>query len=203
MTEAELHALLADRARVMDSVVLDNITLLSQVETVMTVGSPAEKLETVQKGLAALEPARAWGRLRDRVAAVLPEEARARYDALIDEYEEARYAHALETGEVEHRFEQREDTVWEIERAGERVFEDDGEGDAWLAKLTEELGLTPEQEGKIRQMAENFYLETKTRPTEAQEMAFIAKIRTVMTVEQRWKFTAMMLRGELEPEPED
>ncbi|MBZ0172638.1 MAG: hypothetical protein K8E66_09690, partial [Phycisphaerales bacterium] len=84
------------------------------------------------------------------------------------------------------------------ERAAERVLQDDD--DRWLERLSATLGLTPSQEGEIRSMAERFYIDARGRPTKEQEIAFIAKIRTVMTIEQRWRFTAMMLRGELDSE---
>jgi hypothetical protein len=202
-TEQALHALLSERARIMDGIVLSNIELLTEIETVMSVGRPVEKLSVIRRGLAALEPARAWGRLEDRLAEALPGPQRARYLALVEEYEEAAFAHAVASGDVEHRFEHRmarywADMTWEIERSAERVF-DDEEGDAWLTRLSEKLDLTPEQEGEIRARAERFFIETGGRPTEAQELEFISEIRTVMTVEQRWRFTAMMLRGELEP----
>ncbi len=205
MTESVLYALLTERASIMDGIVLGNIELLSQIETVMTVGRASEKLTIVQQGLAALSPAREWGRLRDRIAAALPETARARFRGLVDEYEQTRYGLLREAGEVEHKFEYRmmrhwEDIAWEIERAAERVFDDDGEGDAWIALLTDRLGLSPDQEGQIRAMGERFYIETKGRPSETDEIAFVNKVRTVLTVEQRWKFTAMLLKGELDPD---
>jgi hypothetical protein len=96
-----------------------------------------------------------------------------------------------------------EDLGWEIERAAERVFDDADDGDEWIQKLSEHLDLTPDQVGEIRAMGERFYIDAKGRPSKAEEMAFIAKIRTVMTIEQKWKFTGMMLRGELEPENAD
>lgn len=206
-TERALHELLAERSKLMDDIVLSNIELLGQIETVMAVGAPSEKLAIIQQGLAALRPARSWGRLRGRVAEVLPEPIRLGYEAVLHEYEEARYAQARRSG-TEHRFEHRmarywEDISWEIERAAERVFEDDEDGDKWLERLSARLGLTPMQEGEIRAMAERFYIDAKGRPTKEQEIAFIAKIRSVMTIEQRWKFTAMMLRGELDPGSDD
>ncbi len=48
-------------------------------------------------------------------------------------------------------------------------------------------------------MGERFFFETKGRPSKEDEARLIAQIRTVMTLEQKWKFTALMLRGELEP----
>lgn len=205
MTETGLYTLLTERASIMDSIVLGNIELLGQIETVMTVGRASEKLTIVQQGLAALSPAREWGRLRDRIARALPDSARERFVGLLDEYEQTRYAMLREAGGVEHKFEYRmmrhwEDLAWELERAAERVLADDGEGDAWIILLTERLGLSPDQEGKIRAMGERFYIETKGRPSKTDEIEFVSKVRAVLTVEQRWRFTAMLLKGELDPD---
>lgn len=205
MTEADLYGLLSERATIMDGVVLGNIELLSQIETVMTVGRASEKLGIVQQGLAALAPAREWGTLRERISAALPERARARFSRLVDQYERTRFGMLKDSGEIEHAFEYRmmrywEDMAWEVERAAERVLQDEGDGDEWIALLTKKLGLSPDQEGKIRAMGERFYIESKGRPSEADEIRLVNKIRTVLTVEQRWRFTAMLLKGELEPD---
>ena len=204
-TAGVVGALLADRASIMDTLVLANIELLSQIETVMVVGKPVEKLNMLREGLKALGPVRKWGRLDRRIAEVLPREFRSAYRDHIDEYERTRYRTARESGELDNKFGYRlmrywEDIGWEIERAAERVFADDDDGGAWLRKIAEKVGLNSDQQGEIQAMAERFYIDTKGRPSEAEQMEFIAKIRTVMTIEQRWKFTGMMLRGELEPD---
>lgn len=197
--------LLAERAALMDTLVLANIELLGQVETVMAVGTPAEKFNVLREGLQALGPVRSWGKLETRLAEAMPRKQRSVYREQIREYERTRYERARAAGELDNKLGYRmmrhwEDLGWEIERAAERVFDDADDGDAWIQKLTERLDLTPDQVGEIRAMGERFYLDAKGRPTKAEEMAFIAKIRTVMTIEQRWKFTGMMLRGELDPE---
>lgn len=204
-TITKIDELLADRAALMDTLVLANIELLGQVETVMAVGEPVEKLNMLREGLKALEPVRKWGRLDRRIAAELPRPLRAEFRRHLDEYERARYRAARESGDLDNKIGYRmmrywEDIAWEIERAAERVFDEEEDGSAWLRTLSEKLELTPDQQGEIQQMAERFYIETKGRPSEADEMRFIAKIRTVMSIEQRWKFTGMMLRGELEPD---
>jgi len=203
-TRARIAKLLEQRAAIMDTLVLGNIELLSQVETVMAAGSPSEKFNILREGLQALGPVRAWGKLETRIAEALPREQRSAYRQQIREYEKTRYERARQAGKLDGKMGYRvmrhwEDMGWEIERAAERVFESD-DGDAWMKKLVESLDLTPDQAGKIRAMGERFYIDAKGRPTEQQQMAFIAKIRTVMTTKQKWKFTGMMLRGELDPE---
>ncbi len=207
-TAEKIDALLADRGAVMDTLVLANIELLGQVETIMAVGTPVEKLNMLREGLTALEPVRAWGRLDRRITAALPRSQRAEYREHIDDYEKSRYRTALASGDLDNKLGYRmmrywEDLGWEIERAAERVFDDDEDGSAWLQRLSTKLDLSPDQQGEIQAMAERFYIETKGRPSEQDEMRFIARIRGVMTIQQRWKFTGMMLRGELEPERMD
>ena len=201
-TREKIDELLADRAAVLDTLVLSNIELLAQVETILAVGRPVEKLNMLREGLTALEPVRKWGRLARRISAALPRDLRAQFRKHIDEYERERYRAARETGELDNKFGYKmmrywEDLGWEIERAAERVFDEDDDGSAWLRNLSDTLALTSDQEGEIQQMAERFYIDSKGRPSEADEFRFIAKIRTVMTIEQRWKFTGMLLRGEL------
>lgn len=207
-TRERVDDLLAERAALMDTLVLSNIELLSQVETVMAVGTPSEKFNIMREGLQALGPVRAWGKLATRLAEALPREQRSVYRLQIREYDRSRYELALAGGEVDNKLGYRmtrhwEDLGWEIERAAERVFDDTEDGDAWIQRLTERLGLTPDQVGEIRALGERFYIESRGRPSKSEEMAFVAKLRTVMTIEQKWKFTGMMLRGELDPENSD
>jgi hypothetical protein len=196
--------LLRGRAALMETLVLENLELLGQIETVFAVGRPVEKLNLLREGLQALGPVRRWGRLDRRIAEVLPRERRAEFRQHISEYERERYEAAREAGELDNAYAYRmmrywEDIAWEIERAGERVLVEDENGDAWLRLLAERLDLTPDQQGEIRAMGERFFFETKGRPSKEDEARLIAQIRTVMTLEQKWKFTALMLRGELEP----
>jgi len=204
-TREKIGALLAERAALMDTLVLSNIELLGQAETVIAVGAPVEKLNLLREGLQALGPVRAWGRLDRRIAQALPPSLRARYRTHLEKYERERYESARASGELDNRFAYKmtrywEDLAWEIERAAERVFVEDENGDKWLALLREKLGLTSDQEGEIRAMAERFFIETKGRPSKEDEMRFIAQIRGVLTIEQKWKFTGLLLRGELDPE---
>jgi hypothetical protein len=203
-TRESIDGLLTQRAALMDTLVLSNIELLGEVETVMAVGAPVEKLNLLREGLTALGPVRTWGRLDRRIAAVLPASQRAPYRGHLAEYERERYDSAKAAGEIDNRFAYKmtrywEDLAWEIERAAERVFAEDEDGDKWLRTLTEKLGLSSDQEGEIRAMAERFYIEAKGRPTEQDEMRFVSQIRGVLTLEQKWKFTGMLLRGELDP----
>lgn len=203
-TRERVNAVLADRAALIDTLVLSNIELLSQAETIMAVGKPVEKFELLRDGLKAMEPVRKWGKLDRRLSEALPREHRAEYREQIAEYERLRYESARAAGELDNKVAYRvmrywEDIAWELERAAERVFVENEDGEAWLRHLSEKLELTPDQQGEIRAMAERYFIDAKGRPSKEEEMAFVAKIRTVMSIEQRWKFTALLLRGELEP----
>lgn len=191
---------LHERAALMDTLVLSNLLLLSQIEGVMQAGTPAEKFAVIAQGLEALKPARDWGRIEVRVAAVLPPAAAERYQAIIDEYEAAAFEQARRLGEAEKRWQFRmqrhwADITWELERAAERSIPDEGDG---LAALTEKLELRPDQEGEIRAMTEAWYFEVKGRPTEAQEKELFAKIMDHLDGAQKLKLLGMALRGELD-----
>jgi hypothetical protein len=198
---AKVDALLVTRTALMDELVLGNITLLTEIEPAFRAGSPADKLGVITRAMQALAPARAWGTIRDRVNEVLPAAKAERYEALIGEYERAAYLEAMASGRVDSAFAFRmerhwQDIGWEIEQAADRVLRDDGTD--WMAKLIARLHLTPEQSQTIRKMGETFYIETKGRPSKAQEIAFIEAVAEQLTGTQRLKVIGMALRGELE-----
>jgi hypothetical protein len=201
-----VQRLLGERARLMEDLVFANLRLLSQIEGVMAAGSPGEKLVMIREGLAALEPVRAWGRLDHRVAEALPAPARARFRGLIREYERASFEQARSSGGSEHRWQHRmarywADLGWEIERAAERVLKED-ERD-FVEGLIVPLGLSPEQEGRIRARLENFLFALGRRPTGADHFRLLEEIKAELTIEQRWKLLGIVVRGDPDRNPKD
>lgn len=199
-TRRAVEGVLAERAALVEGFIRGHVDLLTSAEAVMAAGTAGQKLVLMRDGLAALEPLRAWGRVRDRVAAVLPAEVRGGYEALIEEYEAATLSHALASGSAKKPWEHRmarhwQDLMWEIQAGAERVFPED---DGWLERLAVPLGLTAAQQSEIREMAEKAYIDGGYRLTEAQKQELFQRIRMKLTVEQRWKLMGMMLRGELE-----
>ncbi|HVZ94114.1 MAG TPA: hypothetical protein VG797_06350 [Phycisphaerales bacterium] len=80
----------------------------------------------------------------------------------------------------------------EVRRSYERIIAD---GKRRLDEIAKELDLTPEQDGKIRQLAANYALESKQNPTQAQRAKFFAEIMKELTPEQRRKFIQYQRAG--------
>jgi hypothetical protein len=202
-TAERVQGVLAERAALVEEFVFANLRLLSEFEGIMTAGSVPDRLGAIARGLAALEPVRSWGELDERIEAVLTPAQRGRYRALITEYESASLRVARAAGEARHAWQHRmarhwADLAWEIERAAARVLRDD-EVD-FVARLVEPLGLSSEQEGRIRARIEGYLFALGRRPTQADQFRVIELVKRELTVEQRWRLVAMVLRGELDPE---
>lgn len=199
-----VEELLDERAALMDILALDNVVLLSELEPVFQGGTVSEKIDIMMRSAEALKPAVAWGKLRERIAGVLPEAAVDRYERLISEYEGARYRDQRNAGEVDAAWQYRiarhfEDLGWELERAAERVLVDNGQDT--FAMIIETLNLTPEQEGAIRKKGEAFYFKHKGRPSKEAEAAFFMEMLAELDVKQRIGLVLMAIRGDLEDDP--
>jgi hypothetical protein len=179
---ARVRALLDERARALDTVVMDNLQLLTQVETaaennqVMTLLKIAWQLHREFRAEYGEAP------LDDRLAEVLPPAQARELERLVEEYWSAIVA--AETGEGANRVERflaRRGAMIElfaqdVERAFERISMDDDGGDEEFDHLLELLDPTSEQEAVIRDLAQRWYFETRGMPSTQDEVTLIMSI---------------------------
>ena len=183
---AATQGVLSERAAMLDRIVLENLDLLIELGTA---GEAGDKATVVRVGLELLrksEPIRARGLLRDELAKALPREQREEYLRLVNEYwaaigDEAKGKGKARLGGV---VEERGRLLGEaVKRSFERQVDRKGGED--FEQLLARLELRPEQETKVRRMAEDFIVGAKFRPTEAQGAAFILQVMAMLDQGQR------------------
>ncbi len=192
-----VDGVLLARARVLDAIVLDNLTLLMRLGTA---GEAGQKLTALGLGLelaGKLEPVWRDGPLRDRLRGALAPERRAEFDRLVDGYWDAIVAERRAT-KREPRFvilagEQLALLGKEIERSVQRQF---GEQDQGFERLIESLGLSAEQESRLRRQVETFFLQAGPRPTPGQMVGFLLRLMAWLDDGQRVKLAAYIAEEE-------
>ncbi|MGP1273335.1 MAG: hypothetical protein ACTS22_08365 [Phycisphaerales bacterium] len=211
---AEADEVIEARGAEVEAVVFDNLLLLQEVQTARASapveagwlgGDPAlrgrvmEVLRTLTEG----EP------LVDRIAASLPEESRATYRALVDEWYEAQAAEGGERGRAADRGERRREgrgqgrpggrgaqggpafgrRIAELQAVGLEVKSAYERGVAGRIADRESfiasLSLEPEQEAEVRAVFQRLFEESEGQPTEAQRSEAVAEVFRLLTPEQR------------------
>lgn len=156
-TRGAIESLLAHRAAVLDAFVRENLDLLTKLGTAGATGDKLDQFGLAQRAYVELQPLRAGGSLQDVVRAVLPADAAAQFDAVLDEYwravvrEGRRQMNERGTPRsgVESVIEERLSSLGrEIELSFERQLRS---GDILFSYLTEGIELRPEQSARIRQ----------------------------------------------------
>lgn len=192
-TSQRLDEVMAVRVAAIDKFVAGNLLLLTELNSASSAGDVPATLLLVARGLKILE-SHGWQRdLQGAVRAVLPEGKRAEYDAAMKRYWDAvaaekgkrgsdgrpkgRWAAVLEEklellgGEIASRFES-------MERSGELAY----------AYLTEGLGLSPDQEVRVRELVDELARETGGQEaSQKQQERFFFKVLAELTAEQQAK----------------
>lgn len=199
---AAAERVLAGRARLLDDFVSQNFELLARSAGAFASNRRAEQLRALMDVLHKTQPLRARGPLIDEMAGVLEAPGAARLRALVAEYwdslvRDRQAAAEARSGKREPRFailarEKLELLGREVQRSFQRQLPPGGEQefDALLASLE----LRPEQERRVRRMAEEFIIRNRFRPTEAQERRFMLEVTAILDEPQRQRLAAHIAR---------
>lgn len=187
-TRTAVQDILVRRAALLDNLVLDNIHLLIQLGAAGAADDKKTQAAIATRLFVLAEPLRARGLLRDELAGVLPGPARRQFFDLIDEYKDALIAEHRARGSMKGRLgilaedrlrilgeEVQRSFARQIDRRGEEQFE----------RLLASLELRPEQESKIRHMAEEFIIGARFRPNPSQQALFIFRVMAMLDEKQR------------------
>ena len=190
------------RAAALDTVVLDNLHLLTQIESAAEAGRMFRVLQ-IASGIherfvdeVGREP------LVDQLASVLPAHDAAGLRRLVEGYWDA-IAHeegGADVGRIEAFVIKRRAALEvfgkEVERALERVFSDTGEDDEGWEAMLAALDLSPEQEREIRSMGEEFYLRARLNPTKDEMAEFLTSVYLTLDEGQRTRLFSMVVSSE-------
>ena len=184
---------LAARARLVESLVTEHFDLIAQGETIDKGGSGLDKAVFLVRVIAAFKPLLDRGPMEQEVRDALPTPYRERFDAIVKDYWDAVVdAHsdaARAAGEKPRpgkaRFEARNQALGkEIEQGVQRVLE----SEEFIAfYLLRGIGLTPEQDARVRSIVIDFAAKTMGEATEDQQGALVLSVMAYLTEPQRDK----------------
>jgi hypothetical protein len=179
---------LAERAAILDRLVLDNLPLLIRLRSAGAAGDRRAQAAIAAELFVKAEPLRARGSLRDQLAAALPEAQRPRFHALVDEYWDAVVAERRALGDRQGRLgilagERLRVLGEEVARSFARQL--DRRGEEEFERLLASLELRPDQEARVRRTAEEFIVGSKFRPSPGQQAMFVARVMSMLDERQR------------------
>lgn len=182
-----LHA----RWAIIDKAVKENVESLLRFDAARRTGDRREMVALLRKFAQELKPLRDRGTLREEIRGVLPEDQRADFDWMCDEYTEALIAEAQQeaqskgepSGDTQARI--REGLLvigQELKRSYDRLVTG---GQRELEEAIKLLDLTPEQEGEVRRLVSQFAADTKLNPTPEQRRKLLVDVYAVLDASQR------------------
>ncbi|MBL0928338.1 MAG: hypothetical protein IBJ11_11925 [Phycisphaerales bacterium] len=192
-------AVLAARASLMDRLLVDHYDLVARGLTIRNEPEAAKRLAYAEEVRKAFAPVREQGRLVDLLAAKLPEGKSGELRRMTREYWEAVLREGA--GEVKEAGDRRGAVREQMRKLGEEAFGHEikrsferlsASGQQRLDDAVKTLGLTPEQELKVRNLSTDFAQQTKLKPTAAQRAELFRKIMAELTPEQRVKAWEMV-----------
>lgn len=190
-TRARVETILDERSAILDRVLVDNLDLLLQFQSARASGSATRQFSILRTFVRKLEPLRRRGSLRDEIARVLPEDQRARFEAMIDEYEDALEAQAR--ADARARGERFQPLAYRIRRNLERLGQDIaasyeraiGSRVAELEAFLERASLSPASEREVRRIITEFGQQTMLRPTPADKRRLVRDLWNAVRPEER------------------
>jgi len=169
-------AIFAERARLIDEFIADNLVMLTQLDTAEKAGDKQTQAALGLKAIQELRPVLDKGRLEDRIAAAIPEDRRAQYHAILKEYWSAIVKDRRRTpkpggpdkGKAPGRIEIMAQAKFEafgkeFERSYQRIEQS---GDLAFHYIFKGVELSEDQRGTIRTLFNTHAAQTKGNATE-------------------------------------
>ncbi|MFN9133040.1 MAG: hypothetical protein ACK5XO_10220 [Phycisphaerales bacterium] len=190
-TREKVDRILAERAKLLDVLVRDNLLLLVELDGARQAGDQDRVREGLRTLTEASEPLRRRGRLLTELQAALPKEQGEQLRTMIGEYMQARIADEQAAASAEgasfdgRRFltEETLRTVGnEVRRSYERVV---GQAAADFDALLQELALSPEKEAEVRSAVMDLNSRYAGKVPSAEYARVYLKVYSQATPEQR------------------
>ncbi|CAG0963492.1 hypothetical protein PHYC_00856 [Phycisphaerales bacterium] len=190
---AAAQGILAARAKFIDDFVVDNIPLLTMFGNAENTGDKFDQLMLAIEAMRKFRPLHEKGPLQQRIAGVLPEPDRERFDTLLGEYRAAlvadRHRRPKADGKRPGRIEivltsKLESFGREVERSFQRVLYS---GDLVYRYATRGLKLTREQQRRLRELTSEHAAKGENA-TEADNRRLFGRAILLLDEEQRPRF---------------
>ncbi|MEM8758136.1 MAG: hypothetical protein AAGF47_10190 [Planctomycetota bacterium] len=212
---ADADAIIEERAALADSIVFDNLSLLTELQAARSGGDERAgwlggDRDLRRRVLETVRPMMAQEPMADRIADALPAEARNEYRRLVDEYNEA--FNAAQSDRQAQRPAGREGARRGIRTGGQRFAEtrqrlravgqeiksayERGASarQADLESFLSTLELRPEQEGEVREIIRRgFEQSIDSKPTQEQRAAVIREVIEKLDPDQRRRLNERLM----------
>lgn len=200
-SRSRVDTILDERSAILDRVLVENLDLLLKFQSARASGSATRQLSILRAFIRKLEPLRRRGSLRDEIARVLPEDQRARFEAMIDEYEDALEAQAR--ADARARGERFRPLAYRIRRNLERLGQDIvASYERAVASRTAELeafltraSLGPQSEREVRRIITEFGQQTMLRPAPADKRRLVRDLWNAVRPEERTRLIRALMSG--------
>lgn len=190
-TREEVDKVLVARMTVLDRIVRDNFIAIAELGQANQAGDRKAARKLLAELYAKARPYLSRGPLVEELRPVLPAETHAKLSTLVNEYTKAciddRAGRPGEDGQPQSRVgavfaENLHVLGQEVRRSYERSVQSGGDE---FDRLIKELGLTPEQEGKIRTRVTDAYLKSRGKPTKLEAAKLFLQSYQDLDAEQR------------------
>ncbi|MCW5775000.1 MAG: hypothetical protein KIS87_00950 [Phycisphaeraceae bacterium] len=189
-----VRRVIAERAAVLDRIVLDNLDLFPQFAAARQAGDKLGQLRLFMEFVRVTEPLRHRGTLAEEVRAVLPLHARDRFDRLVSEYWRAaaadRVAHTRALGAtITSREAMRQVRFETLGRELERSYARLSASESFFVEyLLRGLGLSEHQEERIRAIIGEYDARAMRGATEAERAEAFLGVIALLNEKQREAF---------------
>ena len=208
---AKVDQIVAERAAVLDKAVIENIELLVEFQSAKSAGDELRQAALLARFVRSLSALESRGSLRAEIESALGDEERARFDSLIDEYNQAIVAEARELAKergerfIQFKFVQVERLKvlgQEIRRSYDRQI---GSRTEDLERLLAAIALTHEREAEVRRIVTDFAQRTLLNPDEKDRAGLFIKIASMLSSEERERLVEFIRgeRGDAAASPDD
>lgn len=202
-TRSAIEQVLAERAAVLDSIVVNHLPELIEIFTSFQGGDAATGIRKYLRFSRELRPLNARGSLQAEIAGVLPESLRAGFSAIVEEYRAALVDDIRAEAEAKGEKLGRRQAALQVglsaigEEIGRSVERQIGNGALVLQRLYEHVDATAEQQAAIGARVQEFLGDTKGAPTRMQTVRLFFDILRALTPEQRKHLLNSIRKGEL------
>jgi len=200
-TLTAVRAILNERAKALDDVVLDHIDLLTQIETAEANGEWGTLVKIAWSLHKDFKARFGDETLADRFREVLDPAEFTKFERLVDGYWDAVVAD--EAGADANRLERFaakrgamiEHFAKDIERAFQRISMDgkSGSGEEEFERLIAMLDPTDDQEARIRALAEKWYIENRMAPSKEDERELVMGIYDLLDDARQRRFVELII----------
>jgi hypothetical protein len=198
---ARVDEIVAERAAILDKAVIENIELLVEFQSAKSAGDELRQAALIGRFVRSLAALEERGSLREELGRALGDDEKARFESLIDEYNQAILAEARdaakERGErfIQFRFVQIERLKvlgQEIKRSYDRQI---GSRTEDFERLLAALALSPEREAEVRRVVTDFARRTLLNPDEKDRAGLFIRIASMLSADERRRLVEFAREG--------